>query len=91
MRQIRIDESEQNDPGRILDFDDYAIELRRGPNLAHLASRELLGGGISRNTPDNLALWLTNPQAAKPGNRMPDTPLSADEARALLAYLETLR
>jgi cytochrome c oxidase subunit II len=68
-----------------------AIEVRKGPNLAHLAIRELLGSGISRNTPDNLALWLTNPQAAKPGNRMPDTPLSADEARALLAYLETLQ
>jgi cytochrome c oxidase subunit 2 len=68
-----------------------AIELRKGPNLAHLAIREFLGSGISRNTPENLALWLTNPQAAKPGNRMPDTPMSAEEARALLAYLETLQ
>lgn len=63
----------------------------KGPSLAHLASRELFGGGIARNTPDNLMLWLTNPQAAKPGNRMPDTPLTADETRALLAYLESLR
>jgi cytochrome c oxidase subunit 2 len=62
----------------------------KGPSLAHLASREFLGSGISRNTPQSLALWLTNPQAAKPGNRMPDTPLSADETRALLAYLESL-
>jgi len=63
----------------------------KGPSLAHLASRELLGSGISRNTPENLMLWLTNPQAAKPGNRMPDTPLSANETRALLAYLESLQ
>jgi cytochrome c oxidase subunit II len=63
----------------------------KGPSLAHLASREFLGGGISRNTPENLRLWLTNPQAAKPGNRMPDTPLSANERDALLAYLESLR
>lgn len=63
----------------------------RGPNLAHLTRRELLGSGIARNTPENLTLWLTNPQAAKPGNRMPDTPLSADETRALLAYLESLQ
>jgi cytochrome c oxidase subunit II len=63
----------------------------QGPNLAHLASRELLGGGIARNTPENLTLWLTNPQAAKPGNRMPDTPLSSDETGALLAYLESLQ
>lgn len=63
----------------------------KGPDLAHLATRALLGGGISPNTPETLALWLTNPQAAKPGNRMPDTPLSASERDALLAYLETLR
>lgn len=63
----------------------------KGPNLAHLATREFLGGGIARNTPDALSLWLTNPQAAKPGNRMPDTPLSANERAALLAYLESLQ
>jgi cytochrome c oxidase subunit 2 len=63
----------------------------KGPDLAHIATREFLGSGISRNTPENLALWLTNPQAAKPGNRMPDTPLSASDRDALLAYLESLR
>lgn len=66
------------------------VVSRKGPNLAHLAARQSLGG-ILRNTPDNLALWLTNPQAAKPGNRMPDTALSADERSALLAYLESLQ
>jgi cytochrome c oxidase subunit 2 len=63
----------------------------KGPGLAHLASREFLGGGISRNTPENLMLWLTDPQAAKPGNRMPNTPLTPDERRTLLMYLESLR
>jgi cytochrome c oxidase subunit 2 len=63
----------------------------KGPSLAHLASREFLGGGISRNTPENLMLWLTDPQAAKPGNRMPNTPLTAEERGALLMYLESLR
>ncbi len=67
------------------------VAARKGPNLAHLATRETLGGGISKNTPDNLALWLTNPQAAKPGNRMPDTPMSDNERNALLAYLESLQ
>ena len=28
-------------------------------------------------------LWLTDPQAAKPGNRMPNTPLTADERTRL--------
>ncbi len=64
---------------------------QKGPDLTHLATRALLGAGISPNTPQTLALWLTNPQAAKPGNRMPDTPLSPPEAQALLAYLESLR
>lgn len=63
----------------------------KGPSLAHVATRETLGGGISPNAPETLALWLTNPQAAKPANRMPDTPLSENERDALLAYLETLR
>jgi cytochrome c oxidase subunit 2 len=68
-----------------------APSLGKGPSLAHLASRETLGGGISRNTPENLMLWLTDPQAAKPGNRMPNTPLTADERRTLLMYLESLQ
>jgi len=63
----------------------------KGPNLAHLATRALLGGGIQTNTPANLSLWLTDPQQAKPGNRMPNTALSPAEVRALLAYLENLR
>jgi len=67
-----------------------APSSRKGPSLAHLASHETLGGGISTNTPANLTVWLTDPQAAKPGNRMPATPLSDDERRALLAYLESL-
>jgi len=63
----------------------------KGPTLAHLASHVTLGGGISPNTPQNLTVWLTDPQAAKPGNRMPATPLTPAETRALLAYLESLR
>jgi cytochrome c oxidase subunit 2 len=62
-----------------------------GPSLARLMTREFLGGGILRNTSENRMLWLTDPQAAKPGNRMPNTPLTAEERRALLGYLESLR
>lgn len=62
-----------------------------GPDLTHVLSREFLGAGIARNTPETLALWLTNPQAAKPGNRMPDPHLSDAEASALAAYLGTLK
>jgi cytochrome c oxidase subunit 2 len=69
----------------------HDLALGKGPSLAHLASRETLGGGVMRNTPENLMLWLTDPQAAKPGNRMPNTPLTAEERRTLFGYLESLR
>lgn len=62
-----------------------------GPDLTHVASRQTLGAGISRNTLQNLALWSTSPQSIKPGNRMPDQPLSTAERDAIAAYLETLR
>jgi cytochrome c oxidase subunit 2 len=63
----------------------------KGPSLRHLASREFLGGGIMRNTPENLMLWLTDPQAAKPGNRMPEVSLTGSERTSILGYLESLR
>ena len=63
----------------------------KGPSLAHLAGRESLGGGISRNTPEALMLWLTDPQAAKPGNRMPTVKLTPDERRVILGFLESLK
>ena len=40
------------------------------------------------NTPDNLAQWLKDPQAVKPGSHMPDLQLTDDQIRALVAYLE---
>jgi cytochrome c oxidase subunit II len=63
---------------------------RNGPDLTHVAGRQLLGSGISSNTPQNLAQWIHDPQAAKPGNLMPDSRVSDGETQALLAYLETL-
>jgi cytochrome c oxidase subunit II len=63
----------------------------KGPSLAHIARREFLGGGISRNTPESLTLWLTDSQAAKPGNRMPTPKLTPEERRMILTFLETLR
>ena len=36
-------------------------------------------------------LWLTDPQAAKPGNRMPTVTLTPDEQRAILGFLERLK
>ena len=62
-----------------------------GPNLTHFGSRDLIAGGVLENNPQNLALWLHNPQDVKPGNDMPDLGLSQDQINALVAYLESLK
>jgi cytochrome c oxidase subunit II len=61
-----------------------------GPDLTHLASRRTLGAGTLANTRANLRGWVTDSQAAKPGNRMPPQPLTREELEALVAYLESL-
>ncbi len=64
---------------------------RVGPNLTHLASRTTFAGGIFKRTPANMAAWLRNPPAEKPGSKMPNLELSEDEIEKLVAYLGTLR
>jgi cytochrome c oxidase subunit 2 len=64
---------------------------RVGPDLTHLGSRRTIAAGTLTNTRGNLAGWIVNPQAIKPGAKMPPNALSPDDLRALLAYLETLR
>jgi cytochrome c oxidase subunit 2 len=64
---------------------------RTAPDLTHFASRRTIAAATVPNTPEHLERWLIDPQAIKPGNRMPPTGLSAADVRALVAYLETLR
>jgi cytochrome c oxidase subunit 2 len=64
---------------------------RLGPDLTHLASRRTLAAGLLPNTAGHLGGWISNPQALKPGTRMPRVPLSRDEFRLLHQYLLTLR
>ena len=61
------------------------------PDLTHLASRHTLGAGVLALTETNLFRWLKNAQAGKPGCLMPDLKLTDAQARALVAYLETLQ
>lgn len=62
-----------------------------GPDLTHLASRDTLGAGAIPNTRGNLAGWIVDSQAIKPGNLMPPMYIEADDLQALLAYLATLQ
>lgn len=60
---------------------------RLGPDLTHLASRSTLAGGILPNTRATLMGWVANPQALKPGSKMPSVPLSGDTLHAIVHYL----
>jgi cytochrome c oxidase subunit 2 len=62
-----------------------------GPNLTHIGSRQTIAGGALYNTPENLARWLTDPQAVKPGNKMTISPLSQGDIEALVQYLTSLK
>jgi cytochrome c oxidase subunit 2 len=62
-----------------------------GPDLTHLADRRTIAAGALANNRDNLASWLKNPQAIKPGNKMPVPNLTAEELQVLLAYFESLK
>lgn len=66
-------------------------EATIGPDLTHFARRKEIGAGVIENTPENLALWLKDPQALKPGCKMPDFKLSDEHLKQLVAYLETLK
>jgi cytochrome c oxidase subunit 2 len=62
-----------------------------GPDLTHLATRSSLAAATITNTPANLEQWIVNPQSIKPGVRMPDLGLSHRDARAIVAYLDSLK
>lgn len=64
---------------------------RVGPDLTHLGSRRTIAAGTLPYNRGNLAGWIMNPQAIKPGAKMPPSSLSPEDLHALLAYLETLR
>jgi cytochrome c oxidase subunit 2 len=64
---------------------------QHAPDLTHLASRPTLAAGALPNDAQNLAGWIGNPHAHKPGVNMPGHAFSKDDLQALVAYLETLR
>jgi cytochrome c oxidase subunit 2 len=64
---------------------------RIGPDLTHLASRRTIAAGTLPNTRGNLAGWILDPQAIKPGVKMPPNKLDSDDLQALLTYLESLK
>jgi len=62
-----------------------------GPDLTHLMSRATLASGAAQNTPENLRVWLKEPDAIKPASLMPAMKLSETELDALVQYMQSLR
>ncbi|RYE59031.1 MAG: cytochrome c oxidase subunit II, partial [Rhizobiaceae bacterium] len=63
-----------------------------GPNLSALGERLTIGAGTLKNTPENIALFIRDPAAIKPGATMPAfdmlPPAEVDEMAAWLGGLK---
>lgn len=64
---------------------------RLGPDLTHFGRRRTLAAGILENNAENLAAWIRNPPAIKPGAKMPNLGLKEEEIRYIVAYLQSLQ
>ncbi|MDP9292559.1 MAG: cytochrome c oxidase subunit II [Verrucomicrobiota bacterium] len=62
-----------------------------GPDLTHFASRQQIAAGILQNTPENIVRWMRDPQAVKPGVKMPNFMFTEQQLGDLTAYLQTLK
>lgn len=64
-----------------------------GPNLTYFGNRETIAAGALSNTPENLAKWIQNPGAVKPGNIMSSVikpgMISEQDIADIVAFLES--
>lgn len=61
-----------------------------GPDLTHVATRRRLAAETIPNDFGHMAGWVSDSQSIKPGNKMPPQPLSPDDLRAVVTYLQSL-
>jgi cytochrome c len=61
-----------------------------GPPLTDWADRHYIVGMIP-NTPENVSTFIQYPQSFRPGTAMPNMGVTPEDARAISAYLYTLR
>jgi cytochrome c oxidase subunit 2 len=61
-----------------------------GPDLTHVASRNMIAAETLPNTAGALAGWVVDPQRIKPGTQMSPNPLAPDDLQAVIAYLQSL-
>lgn len=60
-------------------------QARAGPDLSHIGSRETIGAGLLKNTPENLARFIADSASLKPGSQMPAYPHLREADLTMLA------
>jgi cytochrome c2 len=61
-----------------------------GPPLMHIATRVYIAG-FMRNSPENMSVWLQDPQKILPGNAMPAMGISRKDSDDITAFLYSLK
>lgn|SRR5690625_2491286 len=61
-----------------------------GPPLDDMGRRGVIAGQMA-NTPENMVLWLMDPQGVDPGNAMPDLDVTEEDAQDMTSYLYQLQ
>lgn len=59
-----------------------------GPPLEGVGARGIIGGRLE-NKPDNMMLWIRDPQHVSPGTAMPNLGVTPGDARDIAAFLYT--
>jgi cytochrome c2 len=59
---------------------------RVGPPLIDFEERHFIAGELP-NEPENLVLWIMDPQSVEPGTAMPDLDIPDEDARHIAAFL----
>jgi cytochrome c len=61
-----------------------------GPPLLHVGTRVYIAGFL-RNSPENMSIWLQDPQKVLPGNAMPNMGISRPDSRDITAFLYSMK
>ncbi|WP_395408237.1 c-type cytochrome [Pseudoduganella sp. UC29_106] len=68
-----------------------APDAPKAPDLTHVGSRSTIAAGALPMNKGTLAAWIADPQAIKPGARMPGATVSAEQVSAIAEWLESLK
>lgn len=71
---------------------DTGVRLQPAPDLPHVGARQSPAAATRGNATEHLKAWITDPQAIKPGNRMPAfTAIDAVVLDDVVTYLASLK